>query len=194
MTQPFLHTIFKPENFSKEEHELILSQFKRQEIAKNEYFIREGQVANFYYFLEKGFARSYAVDIEGNDVTTLFITPGDIVIDWQSYFIKIPAQEYVQALSDCVAYRITFENFMKLFSIEAFREVGRTRLVSGYFEHKNHSLSLITKQAKDRYLHLLKTKPEIVQNVALKQIASYLGITDTSLSRIRKEIAAENDK
>lgn len=193
MTQPFLHSIFKPENFSKEEHKLILSQFQRKEIAKNDYFIKEGQVANFYYFLEQGFARTYAVDLAGNDITTHFMRKGDIVIDWQSYFIKIPAQESVQALSDCIAYHITFHNFMKLFSIEAFREVGRTRLVSGYFEHKNHSLSLITTQAKDRYLHLLKTKPEIVQNVALKQIATYLGITDTSLSRIRKEIAAEND-
>ena len=193
MSIPFLHTIFKPENFNKEDHQLIMAQFKKQELAKNEYFIKEGQVANFYYFLENGFARTYAVDTEGNDITTHFMTKGDIVIDWQSYFIKIPAQEYIQALSDCVAYRINFENFMKLFSIEAFREIGRTRLVSGYFEHKNHSLSLITKQAKQRYLHLLKTKPEIVQNVALKQIATYLGVTDTSLSRIRKEIAAEND-
>jgi hypothetical protein len=78
---------------------------------------------------------------------------------------------------------------MKLFSIEAFREVGRTRLVNNYFELKNHSVSIIADPAKDRYLNLLKAKPDIVQNVPLKQIATYLGITDTSLSRIRKEIA-----
>jgi hypothetical protein len=78
---------------------------------------------------------------------------------------------------------------MKLFSIEAFREVGRTRLVNNYFELKNHSISIIADPAKDRYLALLKNKPDIVQNIPLKQIATYLGITDTSLSRIRKEIA-----
>jgi hypothetical protein len=77
---------------------------------------------------------------------------------------------------------------MKLFSIEAFREVGRTRLINNYFELKNHSVSVIADPAKDRYLNLLKAKPDIVQNVPLKQIATYLGITDTSLSRIRKEI------
>ena len=79
-------------------------------------------------------------------------------------------------------------DFMKLFKIEAFREVGRTRLVNNYFELKNHSISVIADQAKDRYLHLIKEKPSIVQNVPLKYIATYLGITDTSLSRIRKEI------
>jgi len=78
---------------------------------------------------------------------------------------------------------------MKLFNIEAFREIGRTRLINNYFELKNHSVSVITDPAKERYLNLIKTKPSIVQNVPLKQIATYLGITDTSLSRIRKEIA-----
>ena len=78
---------------------------------------------------------------------------------------------------------------MKLFSIEAFREVGRTRLVNNYFELKNHSISIIADPAKERYLNLIKSKPGIIQNVPLKQIATYLGITDTSLSRIRKEIA-----
>ena len=58
------------------------------------------------------------------------------------------------------------------------------------FELKNHTVSVISDPAKDRYLNLLKTKPDIVQNVPLKQIATYLGVTDTSLSRIRKEIAA----
>ena len=78
---------------------------------------------------------------------------------------------------------------MKLFNIEAFREIGRTRLINNYFELKNHSVSVITDPAKERYLNLIKTKPSIVQNVPLKQIATYLGITDTSLSRIRNEIA-----
>ncbi|MDZ7936228.1 MAG: Crp/Fnr family transcriptional regulator, partial [Emticicia sp.] len=91
----------------------------------------------------------------------------------------------------CVAWKITFEDFMKLFNIEAFREIGRTRLVSSFFELKNHTTSMIIDPAKDRYLNLIKEKPAIVQNVPLKQIATYLGITDTSLSRIRKEIANE---
>jgi len=62
-------------------------------------------------------------------------------------------------------------------------------LINNYFELKNHSVSIIADPAKERYLNLIKQKPGIVQNVPLKQIATYLGISDTSLSRIRKEIA-----
>ncbi len=185
----FLNVIFPEQNFEKQDYEKILSQYQRLEFAKNDYLIPEGSQADYYYFLETGFARSYVLDLEGNDITTKFFGPADIVIDWHSYFLKTKCRENTQAITPCVAWKITFENFMKLFSIEAFREVGRTRLVSHYFELKTHSVSIIADTAKDRYLNLLNTKPDLIQNVPLKQIATYLGITDTSLSRIRKEIA-----
>lgn len=185
----FLKTIFNEKNFKEEDFERVLSQYQRIEFAKNDYLIKDGSYANFYYFMESGYARSYVIDLEGNDISTKFFSSGDIVIDWHSYFLKTKCREDIQAITPCVAWKISFENFMKLFSIEAFREVGRTRLVNNYFELKNHSVSIIADPAKDRYLNLLKTKPDVVQNVPLKQIATYLGVTDTSLSRIRKEIA-----
>ncbi len=185
----FLKKIFNEKTFKSQELDMILSQYKRIEFAKNDYLIEEGNVSNFYYFLESGFARSFAIDLEGNDITTKFFSSADMVIDWHSYFLKTKSRENIQAITPCVVWKITFDNFMKLFQIEAFREVGRTRLVNNYFELKNHSVSIITDPAKDRYLNLLKEKPEIAQNAPLKQIATYLGITDTSLSRIRKEMA-----
>jgi CRP-like cAMP-binding protein len=187
----FLKTIFNEQNFNKDDLENILNQYQRIEFAKNDFLIQEDSTANYYYFIESGYVRSYVIDLEGNDISIKFFSATDIVIDWHSYFLKTKCRENVQAITACVAWKITFENFMKLFKIEAFREVGRTRLVNNYFELKNHSISIIADPAKDRYLNLLKSKPDIVQNVPLKQIATYLGITDTSLSRIRKEILAE---
>ena len=185
----YLTNIFNEQNFKEEELDIIISQYQKTEFSKNDYLIKEGSTANFYYFLESGFARSYAIDLEGNDITTKFFSSTDIVIDWHSYFLRTKCRENIQAITPCVAWKITFENFMKLFNIEAFREIGRTRLINNYFELKNHSVSVITDPAKERYLNLIKTKPSIILNVPLKQIATYLGITDTSLSRIRKEIA-----
>jgi len=187
----FLSSIFIEQNFKKEDLETILQQYQRVEFSKNDFLIQEGTTANFYYFMESGFARSYVIDLEGNDISTKFFGTTDIVIDWHSYFLKTKCRENIQAITACIAWKITFENFMKLFNIEAFRDVGRNRLVNNYFELKTHSVSVIADPAKDRYLNLLKTKPDIIQNVPLKQIATYLGITDTSLSRIRKEITEQ---
>jgi len=189
MNQPhYLNCIFKPESFKPEELELVLAQFEEISFKKNEYLIEKGKVANYYYFLEEGFIRSITIDTEGNDITTKFFSENDIVIDWHSYFLKKPCKESFQAITNGKCWKISFSNFMKLFNIEAFREVGRTRLVNNYFELKHHSISVIADQAKDRYLNLVEEKPSIVQNVPLKHIATYLGITDTSLSRIRKEL------
>lgn len=185
----FLKQIFKEQNFRTEDLDEIIQQYQRIEFSKNDYLITEGTTADFYYFVESGYARSYVIDLEGNDISTSFFGSTDIVIDWHSYFLKAKCRENIQAITPCVVWKITFKNFMKLFHIEAFREIGRTRLINNYFELKNHSISIIADPAKDRYLNLLKTKPDIVQNVPLKQIATYLGITDTSLSRIRKEIS-----
>lgn len=186
--KPFLLEIFKPEKFTPSELDTVLGQFSPSIFQKNEYLVEEGQVTHFYYFLESGFARSYAIDVEGKDVTTNFYSEKDIVIDWHSFFLKTTCRESIQALSPCRCWKITFEGFMTLFGIEAFREVGRTRLVSSYFQLKNHTVSMIADDAKERYLQLLREKPAIIQNVPLKHIATFLGITDTSLSRIRKEI------
>ncbi len=185
----FLNTIFNEHNFKNEDLKTILAQYQKVEFGKNDYLMTEGNSANYYFFLESGFARSYVIDLEGNDITTKFFSNKDIIIDWHSYFLKTNCKENIQAITPCTAWKITFENFMKLFKIEAFREVGRTRLVNNYFELKNHAVSIISDPAKERYLNLIKTKPDIVHNVPLKQIATYLGVTDTSLSRIRKEIA-----
>ncbi len=192
MDEHFLLTVFDKNNFSPEDLSLILAQYERVEFSKNDLLISEGRIANYYFFLEEGFARSISLDLEGNDITTNFFGTCDIVIDWHSFFLKVNCRENIQAITPCVAWKISFENFMKLFKIEAFREVGRTRLVNSFFELKNHSVSIISDPAKERYLQVLRTKPEIINHVPLKQIATYLGITDTSLSRIRKEIMESN--
>ncbi|MGL4597367.1 MAG: Crp/Fnr family transcriptional regulator, partial [Bacteroidia bacterium] len=153
----FLKNIFNEENFKKEDLETVLNQYQRIEFAKNDFLIREDTTANFYYFMESGFARSYVIDLEGNDISTKFFSSKDIVIDWHSYFLKTKCRENIQAITPCIAWKITFDDFMKLFNIEAFREVGRTRLVNNYFELKNHSVSIIADPAKERYLNLLKT-------------------------------------
>ena len=159
---------------------------------KNDYLLKQGQVEKKYWFIESGFIRSYIIDTEGNDITFNLYASGDVVIDYPSIFFFAPTRENIQALTDCVCWEISFESFQELFNdISNYREQQRGLLVMSYFTLKQHSISLIADQAKDRYLKLLKEKPHIIQNVSLKHIATFLGITDTSLSRIRKEIARE---
>lgn len=188
----FLNSVFGKSSMTKEEIELVSSKFYKIAFSKNSLLLEAGKTANHYWFIESGYIRSYVIDTVGNDITTNLYSPGDIVIDWPSFFLRNPTRENIQALSDSVCWRLDFDTFQELFhNIRNFREQGRTTLVGSYFALKRHSISMIADQAKDRYLKLLKEKPQIIQNVSLKHIATFLGITDTSLSRIRKEIASE---
>lgn len=191
--QHFLKQIFTDGNFTQKEQDEIIPFFVQKQFAKNEYLVKEGSLVSHYWFMESGFARSYVIDVQGMDISTDFYAPGELVIDWIAFFQHTPAKENIQAINDCVVWQLDFNTFQHLYhSIKSFNEHGRGTMVHAYFRLKQHSIAMITDHAKERYVRLLQEKPHIIQNVSLKHIATYLGITDTSLSRIRKELTVEH--
>src|SRR5215212_10201904 len=169
--------------------EEIAGHFAVKEFAKNNMVLKEGQISDQYIFLQQGFMRAFAHDLDANEVTTNFYSEGQVVFEVHSFFNRTRSKENIQALTDCIGWYISYEQLNMLFhSIYEFREFGRSVLVKGFANLKNRMLSTITETAEERYAALLTTKPEIFQHAQLKHIASYLGITDTSLSRIRKEL------
>ena len=189
MSSQKLIQFFKNSNLvSLKAAEEIASTFSPKEIKRNNFLLKEGRICDEYFFLENGFIRAFANDIEGNEVTTNFYSTGQVVFEVSSFFNRTVSKENFQAIVDCEGWYITYEQLNNLFhSMHEFRDFGRSILVKGFSSLKIRMLSMITETAEQRYDALLKTNPEIFQQAALKHIASYLGITDTSLSRIRKE-------
>jgi CRP-like cAMP-binding protein len=192
IAKQFIESIFSDAKLSEDEMYLVMGAFTKVEFDKGEYLIKEGQVLNQYYFLEEGFIRSFMLDYNGNEITTHFCLPNDIVIDWSSFMLRIPTKECFMAMKKSVCWQISYEKFQGLFhNIKGFREAGRTRLTQSYFNLKESNVAMISTSAKERYLKLEAEYPSIIQNASQKHIATYLGITDTSLSRIRKEIVGK---
>jgi CRP-like cAMP-binding protein len=168
--------------------DLIASHFELKTYEKNDYFLEEGKVSNAYLFLEEGFMRAFTFDLDGNEVTTYFYSANKMVFEVSSFFLRIPSTENIQAVTDSKGYSITFNQLNMLFhAYPEFREFGRAMLVKQYAAFKQRTLALINKSAEERYAQLMSSNKEIFQYAQLKHIASYLGITDTSLSRIRRE-------
>jgi CRP-like cAMP-binding protein len=168
--------------------EEIAEPFIEKILYRNDFLLEEGVVSNEYLFLEEGFMRSFAYDLNGADITTGFHTKHNVVFEVSSFFNRTVSRENIQALTDCKGWCISYEHLNMLFhTIPDFREFGRSILVRGFSALKTRMLSMITETAEERYANLLKTQPEIFQHAPLKHIATFLGITDTSLSRIRKE-------
>jgi len=184
-----IESIFKEDISSPQELQRVVDAFEPVTFKKKAYLFTPNQLISHYYFVDTGFARSFAIDLEGNEITTDFFSHAQIIIDWPAFFMRSSTNEYYQAITDLTGYKIGFDKFQELFhSITGFRESGRSRLVRSFYLMKKRHNDLITKPATERYLTLLKNHPEILENASLKDISSYLGITDTSLSRIRKDL------
>ena len=168
----------------------IIKDFYFLELPANEFLLKENKISTNTYFLETGIIRSYIVNTEGKEITTNIFSAPCFVNDFLSFFKKQPGKENFETLSPCALYAMSFEKLQVNFhSFPEFREFGRMMLVTNYSNLHDRMLGMIKDTAETRYLDLMKKHPSIFQNVPLKIIASYLGITDTSLSRIRKEIS-----
>ena len=166
----------------------VAARFDPVETGKGTLLLKAGAVCNASHFVEKGIIRSYTYDLEGNEVTTAFFPPNTYCSDLLSFFKRTPAKEYIQAITDCETWAISYEDMQESFhTIPEFREFGRLNIVSQYSLLKERMLSNLQQPAEKRYADLINAYPEILRQVPLKYIASYLGIADTSLSRIRKE-------
>ena len=89
----FLSQVFTSEEFTSGELELIIPKYKSVEFGKNSYLLKEKEIANKYWFIETGFVRSYALDKEGNDISTNFFSRRNIVIDWPSFLLQKPRKK-----------------------------------------------------------------------------------------------------
>lgn len=190
MDAKLLSDVYCYPTMNPQELQRIIKHHEQVRFQKNEFLLKAGQVANAYYIVEHGLVRSYLHDFNGNDITRDFISDGEIANEVSSLFQRIPTRENMQALTEVVAWKIEFCTFQELFlSIPSLTEWGREWMTKQLVKSKDRATEMITDPASIRYARLLKEKPLIFRQAPLKHIASYLGVTDTSLSRIRKEFA-----
>jgi CRP-like cAMP-binding protein len=165
-------------------------QFELLELQKGDLILKENKTSKETYFLENGFIRSFTFDNNGEEVTTNLFSAPCFVNDFLSFFKQQPTKENIQTLTTCKLWKMSYDVVQTNFHThQEFREFGRIMLVTNYSILHDRMLGMIKDSAETRYLKMLEKHSDIFQNIPLKIIASYLGITDTSLSRIRKEIA-----
>ncbi|WP_210149187.1 Crp/Fnr family transcriptional regulator [Chryseobacterium scophthalmum] len=146
------------------------------------------KVIPYIYFLKKGIVRAYA-STENNDITFWFGTEGEPVVSMKSYVDEKPGYENIELLEDCEFYRLETEKLKNLYHEDIhIANWGRKFAERELVKTEELIISRQYKTALERYKDLLKEKPYLLQRVQLGHIASYLGITQVSLSRIRAEI------
>jgi CRP-like cAMP-binding protein len=140
------------------------------------------------YFLKKGIARAYA-STENNDITFWFGTEGEPIVSMKSYVDEKPGYESIELLEDCELYQLETKKLKQLFNEDIhIANWGRKFAERELVKTEELIISRQYKTALERYKDLMREKPYLLQRVQLGHIASYLGITQVSLSRIRAEV------
>lgn len=140
------------------------------------------------YFIKKGIVRAYA-STDDNEITFWFGKEGDAVISMKSYVANQKGYENIELLENCELYELKTRNLQKLFNEDIhIANWGRKFAEQELVKTEERLISRQFRTATERYKELLTDKPDLIQRVQLGYIASYLGITRVSLSRIRAEI------
>lgn len=166
----------------------MLSFTKLVNFKKGDLIFKEFSAENSIYIIQKGIARAYK-NYNDQEVTFWFGLEGDTIISMKNYVEGKESYENIEALEDIEAYRIKTDDLKHLYLGDIhIANWGRCYAEQELLKTEVRLISRQFTSATERYLDLIANKPEIIKRVALGHIASYLGITQVSLSRIRAEI------
>lgn len=165
------------------------SKIKRYEYPKKHLLLKAGQIEKHLSFIEKGIIRFY-IPKEENDLTFTFVFDDDFVSAYDSFLTQQASGYHVQTLEHTILWRISFDDLQSIYrKTEIGNMIGRKASEDLFLKKSKRELSLLNDTAEQRYLKLFSEQPQLIKQIPLKYIASYIGITPQALSRIRKRIS-----
>ncbi|WP_228409684.1 Crp/Fnr family transcriptional regulator [Chryseobacterium sp. T16E-39] len=174
---------------TEEEEGLIADGVREIGIQRGEVFVEAGRISQNIAFVKEGVFRSLYYNKQGDDFTRYFIYEGRFIGDFQGFVNQTPSNEYIEAITEGTLLVIDFDHFKTLESEIAIWQVLIAKLHAFVAENKLKVAStMLNLDAKSRYLHFLNHYPGLANRVPQAMLASYLGITPSSFSRIRKNI------
>jgi CRP/FNR family transcriptional regulator, anaerobic regulatory protein len=188
MTKQIINSIKSFVSLNKEEEEAFATILHVVYLKKKDYLFSQGQLCDRISFLNKGCLRLF-YNIDGIENTIQFFFDGSWYTDYGSFLTGKPGTEITQALEDCEVVQFKKDAIYQLYSVyPVFERVGRVMAENAFLSLSSLNKMLTNEEPEERYLNLLKQRPELIQKIPQHYIASYLGIQPESLSRIRKRI------
>ncbi len=185
---PIASEIFEGLSFTNQEYHLIAAKFEQINLKKGEMLIHTKDIVYNQYYVHSGCLRAYFIDDSGKEHTVQFAIKDWWITDFTAFFTTSKALMNIECIQDAIVYKISQNNTEHLYvEIPKIETYIRKKMEKRFAAFQKRILSSLSQSAKERYKSFLNTYPGIERNVKNYHIASYLGITAESLSRIRKE-------
>ena len=174
---------------SDELHAYLPKVIRSREIPRKSFFLKSGHVCRSIGYIENGLLRCY---YERNDleICSHFLREGEIIVSARSFFTQLPSSEYIQSLEDTLLYYIEYNDIQHLYKVfPEFNIITRVLTERYYIKNEQMLFALRMQRSHERYAFLMQKFPELIQRVPSKYLASFLGITDVTLSNVKKMIS-----
>jgi CRP-like cAMP-binding protein len=189
--QRFSESVRKFHPLSDEDIDKFLAEFEVMEYRKGEVLLREGEVCKHLYYILSGGIRCFLLDENGKEVNLHFYFENDLASEWKSLGNQEPSQRYLVTLSNTKVLRAFRPDYYPVLSSDIDLVQASARFFQDtLFSEEEHAEMLRKLSAEERYQYVLDTYPHYLQKISLTQLASWLGISRESLSRIRNKIAS----
>jgi CRP/FNR family transcriptional regulator, anaerobic regulatory protein len=186
--QSFIDFINTSLHFPPQEIDLIKGCFKHKQFKKNTFLEKESSVAKNLYFIINGFVRVYQVE-DSIEVTTNIIGKNQLATAFYSFVYSVRSAENIRCITDCDMLFISKNDYDFLYeNSEGWRVFCKGTYEKIIKSQQERTKKLLTLSSEERYLDLLKHQPDLIQQVPVQYISSYIGIKPESLSRIRRKI------
>lgn len=180
--------ILKTISLSDEELATVTSFFKIEHFKKRKLVITEGQQVNFMYFIVSGLLKLYFTDIQAKEHIISFSMEGWWETDYNAFYTETKATQSLQCLEDTTVLKLSRESYHQLLvSVPKMAEFFLKKAVSGHIASQRRILSLMNLNARERYEQFIKYYPTLVQRIPKTILASYLGVSRETLSRLFHE-------
>ena len=182
----FLNTMVP---ISDQDFEKSVLSFKPLTLNKGDYFVKSGDLCKQAAYVNTGILRTFYINEKGEDITYCFCTENNLTASFKSFVSQTASTLSIQALKPTELLVIDYADLQQLYSdFPVWQNIGRILVEKEYIVMEKYASTLNSETAKEKYLRLLREQPSIIQKAAIQHIASYLGVTRETLSRIRKQV------
>lgn len=188
--QNLINYLLQFSTLNEQQTELVKENVNILKLEKGEYFSEAGKIARKVAFVNDGILRVCYYNKEGGEITRYFVEENNFAVDLNSFNNQIPSSEYIQAITPCELYVLTVDNLKNLSHTIVNWDIIITKITNkALIEKVNRIGPMLAEDAKTRYLEFFKRFPYLANRIPINYLASYIGITKHSLSRIRKELS-----
>lgn len=180
------HAVYKLHPLKEEEWLDFSKKLIIKKLQKGDFLVRQGQVENYVYFLNKGATRNYFLK-DGKEFTVDFQFENDFVTAYYSLITRQQSEIFIELLEDAEVVVIPLTHLSEFYAkYQNGEKIGRLMAEYQYVKRLKKEMDLLSLTAEERYTQLMRRNPALISNISVKHLSSYLGIHPESLSRIRK--------